>query len=70
MLDIKRIRANSEEVVKALEKRHGNFPIQKVLELDENRRKLLVQVEEMKAEQNRASKEVPMLKKEDRKSVV
>lgn len=64
MLDIKRIRANSEEVVKALEKRHGNFPIQKVLELDENRRKLLVQVEEMKAEQNRASKEVPMLKKE------
>ncbi len=64
MLDIKRIRANSDEVVKALEKRHGNFPIQKVLELDENRRKLLVQVEEMKAEQNRASKEVPQLKKE------
>lgn len=64
MLDIKRIRVNSEEVVKALDKRHGNFPIQKVLELDENRRKILVQVEEMKAEQNRASKEVPMLKKE------
>lgn len=64
MLDIRRIRANSDEVVKALEKRHGNFPIDKVLELDESRRKLLVQVEEMKAEQNKASKEVPMLKKE------
>lgn len=64
MLDIRKIRANSDEVVKALEKRHGNFPIDKVLELDESRRKLLVQVEEMKAEQNKASKEVPMLKKE------
>lgn len=64
MLDIRRIRANADEVVKALEKRHGNFPIDKVLELDESRRKLLVQVEEMKAEQNKASKEVPMLKKE------
>lgn len=64
MLDIKRIRANADEVVKELEKRHGNFPIDKVLELDESRRKLLVQVEEMKAEQNKASKEVPMLKKE------
>lgn len=64
MLDIRRIRANADEVVGALKKRHGNFPIDKVLELDEKRRKLLVQVEEMKAEQNKASKEVPKLKKE------
>ncbi len=64
MLDIKRIRANADEVVDALKKRHGNFPIDRVLELDEQRRKLLVQVEEMKAEQNRTSKEVPKLKKE------
>ena len=34
MLDIKRIRMNSEEI-KALEKRHGDYPIDKVLELDE-----------------------------------
>ncbi|WFA08386.1 serine--tRNA ligase [Tissierella sp. Yu-01] len=64
MLDIKRIRSNQNEVVEALKKRHGNFPIDKVLELDEKRRNLLVQVEEMKAEQNKASKEVPKLKKE------
>lgn len=64
MLDIKRIRSNSDEVVNALKKRHGNFPIDKVLELDEKRRKVLVQVEEMKAEQNKASKDVPRLKKE------
>ncbi len=63
MLDIRRIRSNPEEVVNALKKRHGNFPIDKVLELDEKRRKVLVQVEEMKSEQNKASKDIPNLKK-------
>ena len=42
MLDIRRIRSNPDEVVKALGKRHGDFPIDKVLELDEKRRQLLV----------------------------
>ena len=64
MLDIKRIRLNPEEVIKSLSKRKGQFPIDKVLELDEKRRGILVEVEEMKAKQNTVSKEVPKLKKE------
>ncbi len=64
MLDIKRLRANREEVVKALNKRHGNFPIQELLEVDEKRRVLIQKVEEMKAEQNKISKQVPIFKKE------
>ena len=64
MLDIKRIRMDSEGVLKALAKRHGNFPIEQLLKLDEERRTVLVEVEEMKAEQNRVSKEIPRLKKE------
>ena len=64
MLDIRRIRSNPEEVIKALGKRKGEFPINKVLELDENRRNILVEVEEMKAKQNAQSKEIPKLKKE------
>lgn len=64
MLDIKRIRMDSEGVLKALAKRHGNFPIEQLLKLDEERRTVLVEVEEMKAEQNRVSKEIPKLKKE------
>ena len=64
MLDIKRIRMDSEGVLRALAKRHGNFPIEQLLKLDEERRTILVEVEEMKAEQNRVSKEVPRLKKE------
>ncbi|SHH86620.1 seryl-tRNA synthetase [Caloranaerobacter azorensis DSM 13643] len=64
MLDIKRIRNNPDEVRKALEKRGLGSEIDEVLKLDEKRRKLLVQVEEMKAKQNAVSKEIPKLKKE------
>lgn len=63
MLDIKKIRQNPEEVVEGLKKRHGNFPIDNVLEVDEKRRSLLVEVEEKKAERNRVSKEIPAKKK-------
>ena len=64
MLDIKRIRSNPDEVIQALEKRKGKFPIDQVLELDEKRRNIILEVEAMKAEQNTRSKEVPGLKKE------
>ena len=64
MLDIKRIRQNPEEVKELLGKRHGSFPIDELLELDEKRRKALVEVEDMKARQNAVSKEIPRLKKE------
>ena len=64
MLDIRRIRKNPEEVISALEKRHGNYPIDEVLKLDEERRSILTKVEEMKAKQNTMSKEIPKLKKE------
>ncbi|SCG81623.1 seryl-tRNA synthetase [Proteiniborus sp. DW1] len=64
MLDIKRIRLNTEEVKKGLAKRNGEFDIDKIVELDEKRRQILVKVEEMKARQNQVSKEVPKLKKE------
>ncbi len=64
MLDLKRIRMNPEEVKEALAKRNGEFPIDQVLELDGKRRKILVNLEDMKAEQNRVSKEIPKLKKE------
>ena len=64
MLDIRRIRKNPEEVKIALEKRHGDFPIDEVLKLDEKRRSLLTKVEDMKARQNAVSKDIPKFKKE------
>lgn len=64
MLDIKKIRSNPDEVKEALAKRNGEFPIDEVIELDEKRRSILTKVEEMKADQKRVSKQVPILKKE------
>lgn len=64
MLDIKMIRKNPELVKAGLAKRHGDFGIDEVLELDEKRRDILVKVEEMKAKQNQVSKEIPKMKKE------
>ncbi|WP_077369321.1 serine--tRNA ligase [Anaerosalibacter sp. Marseille-P3206] len=64
MLDIKTIRKNPELVKAGLAKRHGDFGIDDVIELDEKRRNILVKVEEMKAKQNQVSKEIPKMKKE------
>ena len=64
MLDIRRIRLNAQEVKDALAKRNGEFAIDEVMELDEKRRSILTEVEAMKAEQKRVSKQVPILKKE------
>lgn len=63
MLDIKRIRKNPQEIIDALKKRRGEYPIQKLLDTDEKRREVIQKVEAMKAEQNKISKQVPQMKK-------
>ncbi len=64
MLDVKRIREDFDNVKKALEKRGKKYDLESFLTLDEKRRSLLQQVEELKNKQNIASKQVPILKKE------
>lgn len=63
MLDVKMIRNDKEKVKKALEKRKGEFDVDKVFDLDLKRREILQDVEDMKARQNAASKKIPQLKK-------
>ena len=63
MLDIKRIRTNTEEVNELL-KRRGNYSVNKIVELDAERREYLKKAEEGKAEQNKVSKQIPIMKKE------
>lgn len=64
MLDIKRIREDYEGVKAAVERRcKGSFGIENVVRLDESRRELLAEVEQMKNQQNTVSKEIPKLKK-------
>ncbi|CCJ32844.1 serine--tRNA ligase [Caloramator australicus] len=67
MLDIKRIRTNPEEVKEALKIRGEAFTldmIDKVVELDERRREILVEVEALKNKKNTDSQEIAKLKRE------
>ena len=63
MLDINLIRENPDLVREALRKRQLDpTPVDKVLELDEQRRSLIQQVEGLKAERNTVSKEIGKMK--------
>lgn len=64
MLDIKFIRENSEVVKQAAQKKHIEIDIDRLLTVDETRRELMQELEDMKAEQNKVSKEVAQAKDE------
>lgn len=64
MLDIKFVREHFDEVKTMLKNRNNDLDISEFSTLDENRRYLLNQVEELKAKRNAVSKEVSVLKKE------
>jgi len=61
MLSIQFIRQNPDLVREALEKRHDSAPLEEILTLDEQRRKLLQEVETLRAQQKRESKEIARL---------
>lgn len=63
MLDIKMIRSNPEEVKRRLARRKKEFRIDELVALDEERRNILVQVEELKSRKNKVSEEVAKLKR-------
>lgn len=65
MLDIKLIRTQPDEVKAALKKREMNLDsvVDEILALDEQRRRLTAEVDNMKAGQNAASKKIPAMKK-------
>ena len=68
MLDIKRIRENLEDIKKALEIRgEKEFDLDAVVELDNQRRELLKEVEVLKNEMNVEQKKIPQLMKEGKK---
>ncbi|WP_456400287.1 serine--tRNA ligase [Persephonella sp.] len=69
MLDIKLIRTNPEQVKEGLVKRdpvYGKM-IDEVVDLDEERRRLIKELEELKAEKNKISKEIGLLFKEGKR---
>lgn len=63
MIDIKLLRTEPEKVIAALKRRKEVIDIDSLLTLDKEKRELLYQVEQKKAEQNSVSKQIPALKK-------
>ncbi len=67
MLDLKRIRINPEEIKEAMKGRGESFDnglIDEVVELDNKRREILVEVETLKNKRNLESKKIGQYKKE------
>ncbi len=64
MLDIKKIREDYNGIKEAIEKRcKGDFGLENVLKLDDERKKTLAEFERMRSEQNKVSKKIPQMKK-------
>lgn len=65
MLDIKLIRTDAARVKEAMRRRNKPMDetIDQILEIDRERREITTKTDEMKAEQNKASKEIPAVKK-------
>ncbi|MBQ6808386.1 MAG: serine--tRNA ligase [Firmicutes bacterium] len=63
MLDLKFVRSNPQVVIDALAKRGGKISLDGFLSLEEERRSILGQVEEMKSRRNATSKQVGLMKK-------
>jgi seryl-tRNA synthetase len=63
MLDLRLIREKPEWVKERLKTRGGQYPIDKVLQLDEKRRALLQEVEVLRHERREKSEEIGRLKK-------
>ncbi len=59
MLDINYIRENKEKVRKSVEARKASVDLDKLLELDSQRRELITKVDEIRAKRNLAPKEKP-----------
>ena len=62
MLDLKRLRSEPDVVRAALERRGGADGLDRVIELDEQRRALLPQLEALRAEQNAANEAISAAK--------
>jgi len=64
MLDVRRIRETPEEVKALLAIKGGDYAIDQILDVDRERRRILVDLENLKALRNRVSQEIADLKRQ------
>lgn len=66
MINIKDLRENTEFYKKGFAKKQAKVEVEKILELDEQYRGLLQNVEQMRSERNEVSKQIPQLANEEK----
>ena len=64
MLDIKLIRENPEKINELLKRRNPNLSVDAVLEIDNERRKIQFQADELRAKRKQESNKIGAMKKE------
>ena len=62
MLDIKKIRNNSDKILQSLVQKDKNISLDNILRLDDSLKTLTTKLNELQADQNSKSKEVGILK--------
>lgn len=70
MLDIKYIRENKEVIKKNCELRNFKVDIDRLLELDEKRRRLLVEIENLKAQKNQLNEKIAKAGKDEKAQLI
>ena len=63
MLDLRKIQENKEKITELLARKGYNADFDPILALDEQRRKVIGEVEQYKAQRNKVSAQIPALKK-------
>jgi seryl-tRNA synthetase len=70
MIDIKIIRENPEKIKELCEKRNKKVDVDKLLDLDKQKRKLLQEIEKIRAQKNKANKEIMSAKEKSEKETI
>lgn len=70
MLDIKFIRENKDAVAAGAKKKHINFNVDELISVDDERRAILLRVEEKRAKQNAVSEKIPKATPEEKAALL
>ena len=70
MLDIKFIRENKDIIKMGARKKHLNFDVEKLIEVDDARKAMLVKVEEKRAQQNEVGQKIAQASPEEKQQLL
>lgn len=70
MLDIKFIRDNKDAIIQNCKNRNFDCDVEKLIELDEQRRKLLIEIENLKAEKNQLNDQMKNANDAEKKDII